>query len=175
MSRLLDDEHLPLVVDGPAKGGARGGAPAAARGAPPLKSPALAPGKKKAAREEAKVCVDKSKCSFARVDKAGLSVKSGQGRTWWTCLVTAPTVAQQGPRRSCKFEFSEWESPAGAVGMLPASASAADVSDWLGWQSASVALWLDGSCRQNSRLLRSTAPIDVAGGARGPTARLHSL
>jgi hypothetical protein len=50
--------------------------------------------------------------------------------------VTAPTVAQQGPRRSCKFEFSEWESPAGAVGMLPASASAADVSDWLGWQSA---------------------------------------
>ena len=48
-----------------------------------------------------------------------------------------------------------------AVGMLPATVSKNDLGDWLGQQRESVAIWLNGECRQNGVRLESVGAISV--------------
>jgi len=102
-------------------------------------------GKPRAKKAEPPLTVHKK--TFAVLD--GRVVSAGQGRTYWNVLCTPPDEDSMGKIRSAKFVFSPWNSAAGAVGMLPPAVNSDDLSDWLGWQTESVALWLDGTCRQN--------------------------
>ena len=51
-------------------------------------------------------------------------------------------------------------APDAAIGMLPATTSKTQMLDWLGFQSQSVAVWLDGTCRQNGQKVPSVNKID---------------
>ena len=130
-------------------------------GSAKLASTLPAGAKRKKKKGEPPLKLDRRKASFAVIDRACRVAQGGQGRTYWSAVCHPPV--QPGKRRTAKFVFTATSGAmAGAVGMLPPTASKSDLQDWLGWQVHSAALWLDGTCRQNGKKLGEVSATDIS-------------
>lgn len=117
-------------------------------------------GKKvKQKKTEPPLKINKAKTTFACLEGQGRIVRAKQGRTYWNGMCFPPAVP--GKRRTAKMLWTPWEAASGAVGMLPPNTTPAEMQDWLGFQQRSVALWLNGECRQNDQRLPDIEPTDV--------------
>lgn len=106
--------------------------------------------------KEPPLLLDKRRAPFAVVGPAARVVECKQGRTYWNALCRAPT--NPGQRRSAKFVFDKnGDNTIGYVGMLPQSTGPLGLGDWLGWQSQSVGVSIDGFSRQNGARMPDTA------------------
>lgn len=111
------------------------------------------------AKNDPPLRINPKRVTFGVLSESRQLVRAGQGRTYWNAQCETP--ATPGAVRTAKFVFSPWkagEAAAGAVGMLPPGVCEEELSDWLGFQRESAAVWLDGACRQWGKRLSRVSP-----------------
>jgi len=102
--------------------------------------------KKEEKAKEKALLIDRKKTTFTVVGPANRTVRSSHGTTYWNAVCRPPV--NPGKKRSAKFVFESLSSELrGAIGMVPPDVDPNNLHDWLGYQTKSVAVWLDGTCR----------------------------
>ena len=108
-------------------------------------------------RAKANVRFEKKLKSYCVVSPDRKSVRNGQGRIWWNALCEVPRNSPEVKLFLPKDEGIETM----AVGMVPPTLKGDNLSDWLGRQSSSAAVYLDGQCVQNGIRIPDVPPVPI--------------
>ena len=113
----------------------------------------------KKANLEKPVRFDKALKSYTTHANGRKSARSSQGRVWWNALCEAVEISEGTNEMRCEVFFPKGEDASGAIGMLPATLKGDDLSDWMGRQMQSAAVYFDGQVFQNGQRLNDVEPL----------------